>query len=1193
MPLLSLPRTRAVAGRPNVAPLVSNRSLTIGRSTRSGVKVALLAPDNLAPPVNWQIISGDTSGHFAIDTAGRLTVTSTGQNNLLSSYTLAIRAIGFAGNGDATLTITTTLHGYNFTTATEATAAQTHANANLTSADVRTYYLTEGIVCADNVTFTHTTLTGTIVDPSDGLSVDSDIVAIYNAIEPDLTNIAGEPRASIPSGGYIVVTCATQGGAVMSGRLLVNGGVGIIENIIFTHTPTIESYDARFDYSVTQELLWTPAVTSGAITGLGAVTQVGQGYLPGVKHYVSTKKSGAGSGFQGYFVAKADGTIDATCPLTVTAAGSSYTITTVLGNPAAGYGAGLQSTDTTGTSASESQIQFNSSDTTVNGVGGYWIVRRTLQGSFRGGNDKQTGISTYVVRARTIVMEDNVIDGYYGAIEVRAASRFVARFNWLSHPINDSMKIYPSGTGVPLTGQTELVMIIVGNYYDKVNQSRWWTNSHGDRKQTLAAGDTLHNNCIDICNYWNQHANVLLFATQGNLDSVTSNLYQKLLLRHNFGVNSTVNFQQVANAHSSALYEIAYNTGVRSNYLNAASYGNFTSAGVRSNISLFNTYLNNGGANIHHNIIGNIGGFAADASRAVVGGGPNIVPHDNFYTDVLATDFKDYFAGGSSFFGSHLGTNIGFGGEPGWYHSIDSYGSTIQDKISYINGMFAPVGAAQDYGHLALVTLRDPAITGTAYIGGTLTVTPGKWSCHPTLTYQWKADGVTIAGATNNTFSPTISELGKVITVVETASKTYGINTVTPLTTLTKTKTSAATSAVIGQTISLSGTFTEANDTESSTTSTITATLSATITEASDTISSTVAPVTSADLTITEVSDTLSATEIAVTPVTFDGTDYLRKATGGLNASPASATLTRTSNTITGVTATTDGAGYEPNKWQIITASTGGGTGFRGEVQARSDGTLDWTTFRDVGTANADGSTLSTGSSYTSNPPAVITRLTQHMVGAIRMKLNPSFTAGDVVIGQGNSRILWRIVNSGSPATARHELQLGTATQCRVIGTNTVSTSTYQTFMFALDFSQPYATGGFQSYLDGTNDAPVSPTAFVQNYNGMDMSNTNAVIWSIMSNSAGGTNVLEADVEFVYLAYGKAALDSVTGEVPDLSSSTVRDRFLPTNIGSTGAGVTGSQPQIFFGAVSDTASTWNAGTNHGTGGTFTMTGAVT
>lgn len=103
----------------------------------------------------------------------------------------------------------------------------------------------------------------------------------------------------------------------------------------------------------------------------------------------------------------------------------------------------------------------------------------------------------------------------------------------------------------------------------------------------------------------------------------------------------------------------------------------------------------------------------------------------------------------------------------------------------------APAGSGQlwnDGGTLKIspvwaapVNTVAPAITGTAKVGETLTVTNGTWTGVPTPTYtrQWYADGVAIAGATGTTRVLAAGEEGKVITVVVTATSSAGVVTAT------------------------------------------------------------------------------------------------------------------------------------------------------------------------------------------------------------------------------------------------------------------------------------------------------------------------------------------------------------------------------------------------------------------------------
>jgi hypothetical protein len=64
------------------------------------------------------------------------------------------------------------------------------------------------------------------------------------------------------------------------------------------------------------------------------------------------------------------------------------------------------------------------------------------------------------------------------------------------------------------------------------------------------------------------------------------------------------------------------------------------------------------------------------------------------------------------------------------------------------------------------------AITGTPKVGELLTANAsGEVPTGDGYTYVWKADGTPIGGATNSTFTPTVTEVGKVITVVVKATK--------------------------------------------------------------------------------------------------------------------------------------------------------------------------------------------------------------------------------------------------------------------------------------------------------------------------------------------------------------------------------------------------------------------------------------
>ena len=70
----------------------------------------------------------------------------------------------------------------------------------------------------------------------------------------------------------------------------------------------------------------------------------------------------------------------------------------------------------------------------------------------------------------------------------------------------------------------------------------------------------------------------------------------------------------------------------------------------------------------------------------------------------------------------------------------------------------------------ALANTAAPKVTGTAKTGAKVTAAPGTWSATPTsYTYQWKANGTAISGATAATYTVPAAMAGKTLTVTVTA----------------------------------------------------------------------------------------------------------------------------------------------------------------------------------------------------------------------------------------------------------------------------------------------------------------------------------------------------------------------------------------------------------------------------------------
>ncbi|MFF9426139.1 hypothetical protein [Streptomyces sp. NPDC014746] len=73
----------------------------------------------------------------------------------------------------------------------------------------------------------------------------------------------------------------------------------------------------------------------------------------------------------------------------------------------------------------------------------------------------------------------------------------------------------------------------------------------------------------------------------------------------------------------------------------------------------------------------------------------------------------------------------------------------------------------------ALRSTAAPGISGTAVVGGKVTAKPGSWSLPVTsLAYQWRANGVAIAGATASTYTIPATLQGKQLSVAVVARKT-------------------------------------------------------------------------------------------------------------------------------------------------------------------------------------------------------------------------------------------------------------------------------------------------------------------------------------------------------------------------------------------------------------------------------------
>lgn len=107
------------------------------------------------------------------------------------------------------------------------------------------------------------------------------------------------------------------------------------------------------------------------------------------------------------------------------------------------------------------------------------------------------------------------------------------------------------------------------------------------------------------------------------------------------------------------------------------------------------------------------------------------------------------------------------------------------ETVSHTSRVSKPVAAG-------VLSTSTPKISGTAKVGKKLTAKTGTWTKGTKLSYQWKANGKSIKGATKSTYTPSASTVGKRITVTVKGSK-IGYSTVS--------KTSKATSKITRATL--------------------------------------------------------------------------------------------------------------------------------------------------------------------------------------------------------------------------------------------------------------------------------------------------------------------------------------------------------------------------------------------------------
>jgi hypothetical protein len=335
---------------------------------------------------------------------------------------------------------------------------------------------------------------------------------------------------------------------------------------------------------------------------------------------------------------------------------------------------------------------------------------------------------------------------------------------------------------------------------------------------------------------------------------------------------------------------------------------------------------------------------------------------------------------------------------------------------------------------------------------------------------------------------------------------------------------------------------------------------------------------------------------VTVGTAVYTGDDLLKRTLGMNGAAEATGSLTRTGTSVSGISLTSGGTGYEPGSWQVVTTGTGGGSGFRGSIQANASGVLDPGTFTVTGT-DEYGVARSGGTNYTSDPASIIvTRYCTKFLLGFQFQQG-STVNGDYLFQAGASAIAMQLLTGFYPRVDLNNAVAGSGLRMRGAGTP-LTAGAFNRIMVAIDTTLDANAGGLRMYLDDTNISDYSgANGYVYNKavsgsaNGRVDIRNQSVLAIGLGNAATASTGLHGALKLSFVAAGYPAIDGIAGTatVPDLTVQAVRDRFTENTINiSNGSGWTGRQPQVFL-RGEDMAT----GNNLGFGGAFTPTGTFT
>lgn len=109
-----------------------------------------------------------------------------------------------------------------------------------------------------------------------------------------------------------------------------------------------------------------------------------------------------------------------------------------------------------------------------------------------------------------------------------------------------------------------------------------------------------------------------------------------------------------------------------------------------------------------------------------------------------------------------------------WMVSDFEFEGDMEDDMQF-SATFSAAGALTFTAEaVAPVNSRLPSIAGIAQVGQELKASPGIWTGNPIFTFQWEKDGSDISGATTDSYTPVVGDIGSTITVTVTATNSTG-----------------------------------------------------------------------------------------------------------------------------------------------------------------------------------------------------------------------------------------------------------------------------------------------------------------------------------------------------------------------------------------------------------------------------------